>query len=153
MPVLEMKLAILPSLSQVMSWMVQVRVGFSSRRESGMMGNILEADIYSNEALVGRGGWNWYTGSSSWLYKAILEYVLGLKIQDGFLRIEPCISKDWKEYEIKYKYKTSIYNIKVKNNNSKNTGVTKFILNDEEILEKKVLLQDNCKIYNIEIFM
>lgn len=114
---------------------------------------ILEADLYSNEDLIGRGGWNWYTGSSSWFYKAILEYVLGLKIEEGYLRIEPCISKRWKEYEIKYKYKTSIYNIKVRNTAERNTGVSKFILNGEEINEKKVLLQDNCKIYNIEIFM
>ncbi len=76
-------------------------------------------------------------------------YVLGLKIEDGFLRVEPCISRNWKEYEVKYKYKTSIYNIKVRNNNAKNTGVTKFIVNDEEIKEKKILLQDNWKIYNL----
>lgn len=114
---------------------------------------ILEADLYSNEDLIGRGGWNWYTGSSSWFYKAILEYVLGLKIRNGYLEMEPCISKNWKEYEIKYKYKTSIYNIKVRNNNLKNVGVSKFIVNGEDIKEKKILLQDNCKIYNIEIFM
>lgn len=114
---------------------------------------ILEADLYSNEALLGRGGWNWYTGSSSWFYKAILEYVLGLKIENGYLRIEPCIAKEWKEYEIRYKYKASIYNIKVRNINGKNTGVSKFILNNEEIKEKKILLQDKCQIYNIEIFM
>ena len=114
---------------------------------------ILEADLYSNKDLVGRGGWNWYTGSSSWYYKAILEYVLGLKIEDGFLRIEPCIKKDWKEYEIQYKYKTTVYKIKVRNNNGKNTGVEKFIVNGNEIQDKKILIKDNGKIYNIEIFM
>ena len=114
---------------------------------------VLEADLYTNKDLTGRGGWNWYTGSSSWYYKAILEYILGLKIEEGYLKINPCISKEWKEYEIKYKYKTSLYKIKVKNNNRKNTGIEKFVLNGEEIKEKKILLQDNCKIYNIEIFM
>lgn len=114
---------------------------------------IIEADLYSNKDLVGRGGWNWYTGSSSWYYKAVLEYVLGLKIEDGFLRVEPSISKEWKEYEIQYKYKTSLYKIKVRNNKQKNTGVEKFIVNGEEMPEKKIILQDNCKIYNIEIFM
>ncbi len=114
---------------------------------------ILEADLYSNKDLVGRGGWNWYTGSSSWYYKAVLEYILGLKIEDGYLRLEPCISKEWKEYEIEYKYKRTLYKIKVRNINKKNTGVERFILNGEELQEKKVLLEDNCKIYNIEIFM
>lgn len=114
---------------------------------------ILEADLYSNKDLLGRGGWNWYTGSSSWYYRAILEYILGLKIENGYLKMLPCISKEWKEYEIQYKYKTSIYKIKVKNLNKKNTGVEKFLIDGKEIKEKQILLQDNCKIYNIEIFM
>ena len=114
---------------------------------------VMQADIYSNKDLIGRGGWNWYTGSSSWYFKVVVEYILGLKIENGFLFVKPCISKEWKEYEIKYKYKTSIYNIKVKNQNRKNTGVSKFILNNNEIIEKKVLLQDNGKINNIEIIM
>ena len=114
---------------------------------------VLEADLYSNKDLLGRGGWNWYTGSSSWLYRAVLEYILGLKIENGYLYLNPCISKEWKEFEIKYKYKTSLYKIKVKNINKKNSGIEKFLLDGEEVLEKKVLLQDNCKIYNIEVFM
>ena len=84
-------------------------------------------------------------------YKAILEYILGLKIENGYLKIEPCISKKWKDFEVQYKYKTSLYNIKVRNNNGKNKGVSSFIVNGEVVKEKKVILQDNCKIYNIEI--
>ena len=52
-----------------------------------------------------------------------------------------------------YKYKTSMYNIKVKNKNGKNTGVEKFLLNGEEITEKRILLVDDGKIYNIEIIL
>jgi cellobiose phosphorylase len=76
---------------------------------------ILPADIYSSKGLEGVGGWNWYTGAASWYYRAIVEYILGLKIKNNFIEFAPCISKNWKEYEIKYKYKTSVYYIKVKN--------------------------------------
>jgi len=114
---------------------------------------VMEADIYTNKDLLGRGGWNWYTGASSWYFKAVLEYILGLKIKDGYLSIEPCIAKPWNEYEIKYKYKTSIYNIVVKNKDGKNTGVQRFILNGSEVKEKKIPLCDDGRIYNIQIFM
>ena len=114
---------------------------------------IVEADLYSNIDLIGRGGWNWYTGSSSWYYTAILEYILGLKIKNGKLKIEPCISKKWKEYEIRYKYKTTLYNIKIKNIYEKNVGINKFLLNGEELDTKEVELVDDGRIYNIEIFM
>ena len=114
---------------------------------------IIEADLYTNKDLIGQGGWNWYTGSSSWYYKAIIEYMLGLKIRNGFLEIKPCISKEWKEYEIQYKYKTTLYNIKIKNNFGKNVGINKFLLNGETQENKRVQLVDDGKIYNIEIFM
>lgn len=114
---------------------------------------VISADIYSNKDLAGRGGWNWYTGSSGWYFRTIIEFILGLKIKNGYLYVEPCISKNWKEYEIQYKYKKTIYNIVVKNNNTKNTGVERFIVNGEEAKEKKVLLCNDGKIYNIQIFI
>ena len=113
----------------------------------------IAADVYSNKDLIGRGGWSLYTGSSSWYYKVTIENILGLKLKNGYLYIEPCISKEWKEYEIRYKYKTSIYQIKVKNPNGKNTGVSRFILNGKEMEEKRVMLQDDGKINTIDIFM
>jgi len=81
---------------------------------------VIAADVYGAKNLAGRGGWTWYTGSSSWYYKAGIEYILGLKIRENILSIEPCIPKDWKEYFIRYKYGESIYNIKVTNPNGKN---------------------------------
>ena len=114
---------------------------------------VIPADIYGAEGLIGRGGWTWYTGSSSWFYKAGIENILGLNIKNNILKIEPCIPKDWKEYSIKYRYKNSIYNIKVKNENGKNTGIEKFYLNRKEIEEKQIELNENGGIYEIEIIM
>jgi len=114
---------------------------------------VVSADVYSNESVNGTGGWTWYTGSSSWYYDAIVEYILGLKIRNNYLYIEPCISSEWKEYEIHYKYKTSSYNIKVKNKNGKNVGVDKFLVNGSEVKEKNILLRDDNHIYDIEVIM
>ena len=114
---------------------------------------VVAADIYGQGSLSGRGGWTWYTGSSSWMYEAGLHYILGINIKYGYLSINPCIPSEWKDYKIHYKYKNSIYNITVKNPNGKNTGVEKMTLNNEEIQEKKIKLIDNGKINDIEIIM
>jgi len=114
---------------------------------------VIPADIYSAEGMTGRGGWTWYTGSSSWFYKAGLENILGLNIKNNILKIEPCIPKEWKEYSIRYRYKTSVYNIKVKNLEGKNTGISKFIFNGKEIEEKQINLEDNGMTNEIEIIM
>ena len=114
---------------------------------------VIPADIYGAAGLQGRGGWTWYTGSSSWFYKAGLENILGFKIEKGILKIEPCITSKWQEYSIKYRYKTSIYNIQVKNPEGKCTGIEKFYLNGTEIAEKQIKLEDNGLVNEIEIIM
>jgi len=112
----------------------------------------MPADIYGASNLAGRGGWTLYTGSASWYYDAGIEYILGLKIENGVMKFEPCIPKDWKEYLIRYKWGKSIYNIKIKNPNQKNTGVEKVFLNGNEVANG-IRLDWNNRIFNIEVIM
>ena len=114
---------------------------------------VIAADVYGQKNLAGRGGWTWYTGSASWMYEAGIKYILGLKIEKNKLKIEPCIPNDWKEYSIKYQYGNSIYHIHVQNQNGKETGVTCFLLDGQEIEEKEIQMNTNGGIYNIEVEM
>ena len=112
----------------------------------------IPADIYGASNLAGRGGWTWYTGSSSWFYTAGLEYILGIKIKNNVMTFEPCIPKTWKEYNIKYKFENSIYNIRITNLNGKNTGINRVSLNGTEI-ENGIRLDGSGNIYNVEVEM
>lgn len=114
---------------------------------------VIPGDVYGVGNLAGRGGWTWYTGSSSWYYKAGIEYILGLKIEKKFLKIEPNIPNTWKEYSIRYKFGKTIYSVKVKNPNGKTNGIRKFVLNGNEVQEKRIKLVDDEKIKEIEIEM
>lgn len=40
---------------------------------------VLAGDVYTNPDNAGRAGWTWYTGSAAWLYKAVIEEMLGVK--------------------------------------------------------------------------
>ena len=96
---------------------------------------VIEADICSSSDLAGRGGWTWYTGSSALLYKAQVEYILGIKIREGKMTINPKVPKEWKKFEVKFKYFNSIYTIKyVRNGKNKTIMDGKYV--DEIILEK-----------------
>ena len=39
------------------------------------------ADVYGAPPHTGRGGWTWYTGSASWLYRVALEAILGFRLR------------------------------------------------------------------------
>jgi len=111
---------------------------------------VIAADIYGASNLAGRGGWTWYTGSSSWFYEAGIRYILGLKIEKGILMLEPCIPSDWREYSIQYKFGESIYHIKITNPNRKNVGISQLKLNGEVIENKQIKLISTGGIYQIE---
>lgn len=116
---------------------------------------VIPADIYGTGNLAGRGGWTWYTGSASWYYKAGIENLLGLKIEEGYLKIEPCIPKDWKEYQMKYQWRESMYNIVVKNPSGKNgfeTGTSKVFLNGNEV-DNFIKLDGSRNVYEIEVVL
>jgi cyclic beta-1,2-glucan synthetase len=61
---------------------------------------VVAADVYSVAPHVGRGGWTWYTGSASWMYRAGLEWILGFRVRAGKLLLTPCIPADWPGFEI-----------------------------------------------------
>ena len=113
---------------------------------------VVAADIYGG-SLAGRGGWTWYTGSSSWLYEAGIRYILGLKIEKKVLKIEPNIPAAWKEYSIRYKYGESIYNIKVVNKSGKKSGINSLKIDGKDIENKEIVLNDDGRIYRIEAEM
>jgi cyclic beta-1,2-glucan synthetase len=75
---------------------------------------VVAADVYSAEGQHGRGGWTWYTGSASWMYRVGLETILGFTKRGDTLRIEPRVPKDWKEYAIEYRHGASVYAIAVR---------------------------------------
>jgi len=73
------------------------------------------ADVYAVAPHTGRGGWTWYTGSAGWLYRAIVEWVLGFRLHGGRLRIEPCIPRAWKGFALTYRRGDTSWRIEVEN--------------------------------------
>ncbi|MFZ0821642.1 MAG: glucoamylase family protein, partial [Candidatus Acidiferrales bacterium] len=86
---------------------------------------VVAGDIYSGTPHVGRGGWTWYTGSASWLYRAGMEWILGFRVRGTTLSIDPCIPHAWPGYSMSFRYHSSIYEIKVENPSGVSRGVAR----------------------------
>ena len=72
---------------------------------------VVAADVYTAASHVGRGGWSWYTGSASWMYRVGLEAILGFQKEGTTLRLDPCVPRAWTEFRIDFRYGTSRYAI------------------------------------------
>ncbi len=74
---------------------------------------VVSADVYGAEPHIGRGGWSWYTGSAGWMYRLLLESLLGLRLEGNRLHLAPCLPAHWPGFKIHYRYRETVYHIEV----------------------------------------
>jgi len=74
---------------------------------------VMAADVYAVAPHTGRGGWTWYTGSAGWMYRLILESLLGLRLEVDKLHINPCLPAHWPGFKLHYRYRETVYHIEV----------------------------------------
>ena len=74
---------------------------------------VVAADVYAVAPHVGRGGWSWYTGSAGWMYRLIVESLLGITRDGSRLRFAPCLPASWPGFRIDYRRGEAVYEIAV----------------------------------------
>lgn len=83
---------------------------------------VTAGDVYAVSPHTGMGGWTWYSGSAGWMYRLIIESVLGIKQEGGKLLIKPCMPPEWTSYKIHYRFGNTTYHITV-SQDSKNDEI------------------------------
>jgi cyclic beta-1,2-glucan synthetase len=112
---------------------------------------VAAADVYAVWPHTGRGGWTWYTGSASWMYRAGLESILGFKLRGDHLQIDPCLPRGWREYEIIYRRGSTTYNIFIENPHGLNRGVAKVEVDGQQHVRSDFALVDDGKRHNVRV--
>lgn len=72
---------------------------------------VVAADVYAAEGHLGRGGWTWYTGSSAWMYRLLVETLLGINLAGNRLELSPHLPQKWNSYKVHYRYQETVYHI------------------------------------------
>lgn len=111
---------------------------------------VLAADVYGVAPHVGRGGWTWYTGSSGWMYRLIVESLLGLQLAVDKLQFTPCLPKGWNELKIHYRYRETFYHFSIRNQGEGNT-VSHLAMDGEVLTEGFIHLVDDRR--NHEVYL
>ncbi|HEY0332419.1 MAG TPA: glucoamylase family protein [Stenotrophomonas sp.] len=108
---------------------------------------VLAADVYAVAPHVGRGGWTWYTGSAGWMYRLLVESLLGLQRDGDRLTLAPCLPDHWPSFELKYRYGRSVYECVVTRNAA---GTATLHVDGELQPDLSVVLRDDGQLYRVE---
>jgi cellobiose phosphorylase len=111
---------------------------------------VMAADVYALSPHIGRGGWTWYTGSAGWMYRLIVESLLGLRLEIDRLFIEPSLPEAWGSFKIHYRYRETMYHITVLQLKDHNDVLT-VILDGAENKDGYIQLADDHQEHLVEV--
>lgn len=74
---------------------------------------VMADDVCSAAPHIGRGGWSWYTGSAGWMYRLIVESLLGVERRGERLVLAPQLPCGWPGFRMEYRYRSAVYEIEV----------------------------------------
>ena len=111
---------------------------------------VIAGDVYALSPHTGRGGWSWYTGSAGWMYRLIVESLLGLRLEVDKLYFAPCLHVDWPGFKMHYRYRESVYHITVTQTDAEN-GEMSVIVDGVELSDKVISLVDDHLEHIVEV--
>ncbi|HNX78616.1 MAG TPA: glycosyl transferase, partial [Prolixibacteraceae bacterium] len=76
---------------------------------------------------------SWLTGTASWNFYAITQYILGIRPDYKGLLIDPCIPSSWKGFKVTRKFRGATYLIDISNPAGVSKGIKEIIVDGEKL--------------------
>jgi cyclic beta-1,2-glucan synthetase len=111
---------------------------------------VVASDVYALPPHTGRGGWTWYSGSAGWMYRLIVESILGLRLEADKLHIEPCIPARWASFKMSYRYRETVYHITVRQTRAAD-GVTMLTVDGIDRADLVIPLVDDRQKHEVDL--
>jgi len=112
---------------------------------------VVAADVYAVAPHTGRGGWTWYTGSAGWMYRLLIETLLGVTTAGDQLVLAPRLPKSWKTCKIHYRYRQTTYHITFTPIPADAAGANQLFLDGNELAGTTVPLVDDRREHSVEL--
>jgi len=96
---------------------------------------------------------SWLTGTASWNYYAITQYILGIRPQYDGLEIDPCIPKAWDGFTVKRTWRGAEYVIEVTNPVHVSKGVKQITLDGKALKGNILPILSDEKTHTVRVVM
>ncbi|WDZ96714.1 glucoamylase family protein [Herbaspirillum sp. WKF16] len=113
---------------------------------------VMAADVYAASPHMGRGGWTWYTGSAGWMYRLLVESLLGLDIRGDILTVHPCLPPAWEGYRLDYRHHGACYRMTiVQSRDGTSDRPDRYVLDGAALPSSSLNLVDDGQDHTVEI--
>ncbi len=114
---------------------------------------VVAADVYAVAPHIGRGGWTWYTGSAGWMYRLLIETLLGVSLKGDRLILTPRLPQDWPECKIQYRFRQTLYRITIARRSGGDRATPGLTLDGREMAGNAIPLSDDHQDHAVRLLI
>ena len=112
---------------------------------------VLAADVYAVAPHAGRGGWSWYTGSAGWMYRLLIETLLGFSRVGNELHLAPRLPGTWPACTVHYRYQQTVYHVHITRERTGPSAAIRLLLDGQELAGTSIQLQDDQRDHAVRL--
>jgi cyclic beta-1,2-glucan synthetase len=114
---------------------------------------VIAGDVAGAPPHTGRGGWTWYTGAAAWAYRLGVEAILGIRILDDALRIDPCIPRQWERFTVTLRTRGTTYVVRVHNPAGVCRGVRRVQVDGRTFSGNLIPLRHDGEVHEVAVIL
>jgi cellobiose phosphorylase len=92
----------------------------------------------------GQASHSWLTGSSAWMFRDVLDYILGVRPTYRGLLIDPCVPAKWTLFRVQRRFRGHLFDMEVTNPEHVSRGVVEVVVAGERLAGNLIDLDDEC---------
>ncbi|MBN1477808.1 glycosyl transferase family 36 [Candidatus Sumerlaeota bacterium] len=98
----------------------------------------------------GQASHSWLTGSAVWLWRGVLDHMLGVRPAFDGLLIDPCVPAGWREWTVTRRFREATYHIAFENPEGMSRGSVSLTLDGEAIEGNLLPALGDGKVHRVE---
>lgn len=115
-----------------------------------------EPYVFTNQYLgpdnrrAGETQFAWMTGTAGWYYRAMSEYIIGVRGDFSGLKVDPCLPEKWLKCSIEREFRGARYRIEIENPKGLQKGKVELVVDDKPINGNIIPIFDDKSIHSVK---
>ncbi|HMA63763.1 MAG TPA: hypothetical protein VKO63_01150, partial [Chitinispirillaceae bacterium] len=96
---------------------------------------------------------SWLTGTAAWNFVTISQWILGVRADYNGLIVDPCIPAEWNEFSVKRVFRSTTFNIAIKNPSHVCKGIKSMTVDGVAVNGNIIPVITDGKAHDVEVIM
>ncbi len=101
----------------------------------------------------GQGNYHWLSGTASWIYRGVLDYLLGVRPEWEGMRIDPVLPPHWDEIEIKRYHRGVRWKVQVEQAEDPDGEIDRIVVDGEEVESNLIEYPEEKNKIKVEVYI